>query len=237
MTIFTFPGYEPKKVFYGFIGKNSQEHTQQYIENKKALQHLFLGDGFKTYLLKQIHSNICITVTRRSMQMQEGDAMVTRSPKVLLCVKTADCVPIIFMEERRRVIGVAHAGWKGALNGIIPSTIDAMLALGANLENIKAIIGPAIQQDSYEVSEEFLKEFLKESTNNIVFFKSSVKTTHYQFDLPAYVMHKLKLHGINDILDMKKDTYANEKDFYSYRRSTHRCEKLDGHVLSVVGLK
>lgn len=237
MSIITLPEYTSTSAIYGFIGKKSQGHGDKYTEKLKNPQELLGLENAKLSMLKQVHSNKCIYVGKNPEQMVQADAHVTNEPRVVLAIQTADCVPIIFIDEKRKVIGAAHAGWRGALNGIIPSTIEAMQELGSSAGELVAIIGPAIQQDSYEVSEEFFNEFNRESRYNQIFFKDSVKLNHYLFNLPGYVKSKLKTSGLNNILDSMMDTYKDEENFHSYRRSTHRGEELNGRILSVVSLK
>lgn len=237
MSIITFPEYTSKKAVYGFIGKKSQEHGGKYTEKLKNPQELLGLEGAKLSLLKQVHGNKCVYISKDSEEAFEADAQITREPNVILAIQTADCVPIIFIDEKHKVIGAAHAGWRGALNGIIPNTIKAMYDLGSTVKELMAIVGPSIRQSSYEVGEEFFNNFQKESTTNQIFFQESIKPNRYLFDLPGYVKGKLKATGIQNVLDIMMDTYKDEENFHSYRRSMLRGEPLNGRILSVVCLR
>lgn len=187
----------------------------------------------KLMLLKQVHSNIAHYVTDDTQL--EGDATVTDVKGLALGIITADCGPILFEDSKAKVIGAAHAGWKGARYGIIESTVKLMKEKGAN--NISAALGPCIHQKSYEVSEEFLNNFLSESADNKKYFIPSKKNGHLMFDLPAYIRYKLKLAGINEIETIEQDTLTNPAQFCSYRRSTLAGEPSAGRQISAICLK
>ena len=165
------------------------------------------------------------------------DAMVTGVPGVTLGILTADCAPVLFADPRAGIVGAAHAGWRGAKDGVLKATLEAMTALGAKIERIAAAVGPCIQQDSYEVSDSFYDSFLDEDQANKEFFCSSNRPEHQQFDLPGYIVAALKRCSIGRIESLTLDTYTNEDLFYSYRRATHRQENQYGRLLSVIALE
>jgi len=134
------------------------------------------------------------------------------------------------------VIGAAHAGWRGAFNGIVESTLDQMTELGASKNRITAAVGPCIAQESYEVGGEFWDRFHAETTDNDRFFISANKDGHFMFDLPAYVAAKLSKAGINNVIRSDLDTCSDREQFFSYRRTVLRGEKQYGRCLSVIVL-
>jgi YfiH family protein len=164
----------------------------------------------------------------------EADALVTNTKGVALGVLTADCTPILFEDKKNGIIAAAHAGWKGARFGIIASTIRAMQNLGA--EEICAAIGPCIRQQSYEVGQEFVNDFLAENKLNEIFFIPSKNNSKSLFDLPHYVESKLRKCGVDNIDILAEDTLTQPKKFYSYRRTTLAGEAQYGRQISVICL-
>ena len=164
-----------------------------------------------------------------------ADAMVTNVPGVALSILTADCQPVLFADRENMVIGAAHAGWRGALDGVLENTIDAMVDLGAERENIIAVIGPTISQRAYEVGPEFLDEFLSTDGENDRFFARG-KGDRFLFDLPAYGLHRLRKAGIARAEWTRYCTYSDPDRFFSYRRATHNKEADYGRLISVIRL-
>jgi YfiH family protein len=153
-----------------------------------------------------------------------------------LGILTADCAPILLADPEAGVIGAAHAGWNGALAGVTDSVTAAMVRLGAIRERIRAAIGPCIGQIAYEVGPEFEARFRAADSENARFFTRAQRPEHWQFDLPAYVVHRLRLSGINQIEDLGVCTYSETEEFFSYRRTTHRKEPDYGRQLSAIVL-
>jgi YfiH family protein len=163
-----------------------------------------------------------------------ADAIVTRTEGLAIGATAADCGPVLFVDPGARVIGAAHAGWKGALTGILESTVDAMEKLGAERSGIVAAIGPLIRQYSYEVGGEFVERFIEADAENGRFFIPSARSGHSMFDLAGFIRMRLENSGVLVIDDTGIDTYSDER-FYSYRRSVHRKEPDYGrHVHSIV---
>ena len=163
-----------------------------------------------------------------------ADAIVTRTEGLSIGVTAADCGPILLVDPSARVIGAAHAGWKGALTGIVESTVEAMERLGAERAGIVAAIGPLIRQHSYEVGGEFVERFIEADAENAVFFMPSARKGHAMFDLAGFIRTRLENAGVLMIDDIGVDTYSDER-FYSYRRSVHRKEPDYGrHVHAIV---
>ena len=163
-----------------------------------------------------------------------ADAIVTRTEGLAIGASAADCGPILLVDPKARVIGAAHAGWKGALTGILESAIAAMEKLGGERGRIIAAIGPLIRQPSYEVGHEFVARFIEADADNARFFLPSAREGHAMFDLAGYIRQRLESAGILVIDDIGVDTYADE-NFFSYRRSVHRNEPDYGrHVHAIV---
>ena len=187
--------------------------------------------------LYQIHSPICVTVNEPwdDADRPEADAMVTDRPGLLLGILTADCAPVLLADQGAGVIGAVHAGWKGALGGVTDAAIAAMEALGASRIRIAAAIGPCIAQPSYEVDTGFTAQFIADDPDNARYFYTG-KPGHQQFDLEAYVAHRLATAGLGEVEPLGLDTLAAPDRFYSYRRATLRGEPAYGRQLSLIGL-
>lgn len=165
----------------------------------------------------------------------KGDAMVTATPGIALGILTADCQPVLFADAEAGVIGAAHAGWKGAIGGVLEATLDAMEGLGAHRDNITAIIGPSISQRAYEVGPEFLDMFLDADPENSRFFATG-QDDRVQFDLPSYGLHRLRSAGVGQAEWTRHCTYSDPERFYSYRRSVHESETDYGRLISAIVL-
>jgi YfiH family protein len=165
-----------------------------------------------------------------------ADAVVTNRPAIALGVGTADCGPVLMADAAAGVIAAAHAGWRGALGGILESTLAAMEQLGARREGIVAVLGPTISAAAYEVGPEFAPRFLDADAENARFFHASDRDGHALFDLPAYIVARLAAAGVGTIVDLGLCTYSDEARFYSFRRATHRGEDDYGRNLSAIAL-
>lgn len=186
----------------------------------------------------QTHSANVVTLDGALPQDQpkpEADAMVTATPGLGLGILTADCQPVLFVDPVGRVIAAAHAGWRGALSGILENTIDAMIALGADRSRIHAVIGPCISQTAYEVGEDFLERFLSEDTDFMRFFANGVGGK-YQFDLVGFGLTRLRDAGVSHASWIGHCTYGDPARFYSYRRSVHESQADYGRLISVIRL-
>ncbi|HEY7976631.1 MAG TPA: peptidoglycan editing factor PgeF [Rhizomicrobium sp.] len=165
-----------------------------------------------------------------------GDALVTATPGIALGILTADCAPVLFADAGARVIGAAHAGWRGAIGGVVRATLATMEELGADRANIAAAIGPCIAQSNYEVGAEFREQFLAENSTNAEYFIESDRGGHFRFDLESYVAERLQAAGVKNIAKLSADTYAREDNFFSFRRATHRSESNYGRQISAIVL-
>jgi polyphenol oxidase len=188
----------------------------------------------------QSHSTRVASVDRpwQGEQAPRVDAMVTRSPAIALGILTADCAPVLMADPKARVIGAVHAGWRGALDGVLEAAVEAMCREGAELGRLAASIGPCILQDSYEVGAEFRDRFLAASLQNDRFFRSSqARPSHFHFDLPRYIAARLAAAGIARIEQTGHDTCAARDEFFSYRRNVIKGHKEYGRNLSLIALE
>lgn len=184
----------------------------------------------------QVHSPDAIPVAGPFAGVRpRADALVTATPGVALAILTADCAPVLFADHEAGVIGAAHSGWQGALTGVLEATLDAMEGLGADREDITAVVGPTISQAAYEVGPEFVERFLDETPENGRFFAGGAGD-RAQFDLPGYCLHRLRAAGVDHAEWTRHCTYADADRFYSYRRSVHRKEADYGRLISAIRL-
>ncbi len=219
-------------------GLGSNDDPANVIENRRRMAEQ-MGVAPKHFLsVHQIHSPDAVVATGPwpGETRPRADAIVTRTEGIAIGITTADCGPILFADPAARVIGAAHAGWKGALTGVLESTIDAMEKLGADRSGMVAAIGPLIRQNSYEVGGEFVERFLDADANNASFFIPSVRSGHAMFDLAGFIRMRLENAGVLMIDDIGVDTYADER-FYSYRRSVHRKEPDYGRLVHAIALE
>ena len=164
------------------------------------------------------------------------DALATATPQLALGVTGADCGMILFADSRARVIGAAHAGWRGALAGIVEATVAAMERLGARRSDIVAALGPCIGKASYEVGPEFVAAFAAAGEDTARYFAASRNAGRSMFDLNAYIAERAARSGVGAFEDLRLDTYDDEERFFSYRRSTHRREGDYGRLISAIVL-
>ena len=186
----------------------------------------------------QIHSPDALVATGpwQTADRPKADAIVTQNEGLAISITTADCGPILFVDPKARVIGAAHAGWKGALTGVLEATIDAMEKLGADRNGMVAAIGPLIRQPSYEVGSEFVERFVNADAENALFFLPGERNGHSMFDLAGFIRMRLENAGILMIDDLGVDTYSDER-FFSYRRSVHRKEPDYGRHVHAIALE
>ena len=166
----------------------------------------------------------------------KADAIVTKVPGLAIGISTADCGPVLFADPHARVLGAAHAGWRGAFGGVIESTLAAMERLGADRARVVAAAGPMISQPNYEVGQELVDRFLAADPANARFFVPAARPGHVLFDLPGYVVSRLEAAGVGQIENLAVCTYGNPSQFYSYRRSTHRAEPDYGRHINAIAL-
>ena len=174
--------------------------------------------------------------TNNAMPLK-ADGLVTATRGIALGILTADCGPVLFADPIAKVIGAAHAGWRGALSGILENTVRKMCQCGASPSNIIAGLGPMIGPKSYEVGPEFLETFLDSSAKNLQFFSATGRSGYRLFDLPSYIQHRIELIGIKLISSLGQDTYQDKEQFFSYRRACHQNEPDYGRLLSAIALR
>jgi YfiH family protein len=188
--------------------------------------------------LNQVHSATAITVTKPwEGDRPTGDALVTAVAGLGVAALTADCGPVLLASKKDKVVAAAHAGWKGAIGGVLEAAIEEMKKCGARPGDIVAAIGPCIGPASYEVSADFNKPFMELDRDNARFFRKAERPGHLIFDLPGYIAHRLKAAGVAEIHDTRRDTLADAENYFSYRRSTLKKEPDYGRQISVISIK
>ena len=188
----------------------------------------------------QVHSPDVVTVTQAWDDSAEGrpvaDAVVTATPGIVLGIVTADCGPILFADRQAGVIGAAHAGWRGAVEGILENTIAAMEGLGATRANIAAVLGPTIAQASYEVDAPFRERFPADAERFFAPAPEREGAARWHFDLPGFIMARLADAGLSKIADTGRDTFSHVARYHSHRRSTQAGEANYGRQISMIAL-
>ncbi len=215
-------------------GPGSRDVQSHVAENRQSVLAAMGGEHLVT--LHQVHSATAVHVTAPWHQGPQADAMATNVPGLVLGILTADCAPVLLADPQARVIGAAHAGWKGAVGGVIDSVLEEMVALGADRSRVIAAIGPCISQHNYEVGPEFRASVEERGFDAADFFVRSDKADHWRFDLEAYVATRLTFAGVAHIERLAACTYANDEEFFSFRRTTHRGEPDYGRQLSAIML-
>jgi hypothetical protein len=233
---FTRRGGASSGVFAGLnCGPGSSDQSEIVTINRARVAQAMAVEPANLVTVHQVHSADVVTVEGPLAERPRADAMVTATPGVALGVLTADCQPVLFADSDAGVIGAAHAGWRGALDGVLEATVAAMEGLGAARGRITAVIGPSISQAAYEVGPEFLEDFMAEDPDYIRFFANG-ENGRYQFDLPAFGLHCLRRAGVGHAEWTRHCTYADAARFYSYRRATHEGEADYGRLISVIRL-
>ncbi len=218
------------------VGLGSDDDPAAIAENRRRAAEVVLPGG-RLVSVFQVHGTDAVTVADPwdDAARPHADALVTARPGLALGIVTADCAPVLLADVAAGVVGAAHAGWKGAVGGVTDATLAAMERLGARRERIAAAIGPCIARGSYEVDDAFALRFDAADPANERFFAPG-KPGHHQFDLEAYVAHRLAIAGVTRIAALGLDTYADESRFFSFRRATHRGEPTYGRQISIIGL-
>ncbi len=224
-------------------GPGSADDRANVIENRRRVCEA-LGGDVQLVTAGQIHETGVITVTKpwpigktpsedvRLIPL--GDAMVTKTPGIALGILTADCAPVLLADAAAGVIGAAHAGWRGAISGVLEAALAGMDALGASRSRVVAAIGPCISQKNYEVGPELRARFVAEDAAHARYFLPSNRAEHYRFDLESYVADRLARAGVSDVARLAACTYDRESDFFSFRRNTHLAEKEYGREISAI---
>jgi YfiH family protein len=218
------------------VGLGSGDDRRSIRENRRRAVAAVAPEG-KLVTLHQIHSPDAIHVTAPFADdaRPRADAMVTDRPGLVLGILTADCAPVLLADRSSGVVAAAHAGWKGALVGVVEATVAQMERLGADRARIAAAVGPCIARRSYEVDEAFLRRFSEADPEHERFFAPG-REGHHQFDLEGFVLSRLAAAGLTRIEALGEDTYSQPERFFSYRRATHKSEPDYGRQISLVAL-
>ncbi|MHA6264964.1 peptidoglycan editing factor PgeF [Arenibacterium sp. CAU 1754] len=233
---FTRRGGASSGVFKGLnCGAGSSDQSDMVTINRARVAQAMAVPPEALIGVHQAHTADVLRVDGPLDGKPRADAMVTATPGVALSILTADCQPVLFADHDAGVVGAAHAGWRGALDGILEATLEAMEELGARREDTIAVIGPSISQRAYEVGPEFFDEFMADDPQNAQFFAGGAED-RMQFDLPAFGLHRLRRAGIGHAEWTRHCTYSDADRFYSYRRSTHEKEADYGRLISAIRL-
>ena len=229
---FTRAGGVSSGVYAGLnCGRGSQDQSEAVAINRGRVAAHFGLQPDALVSVHQVHSPRVAVVDGPREAPERADAMVTRRSDLALGILTADCGPVLFADPEAGVIGAAHAGWKGALDGVLEATVAAMEALGARRDRVRAVLGPTIGRASYEVGPEFANRFAEAGTDNDRFFAPG-QGDRLMFDLPAYILARLGAAGVESAWT-GGDTYSDER-FFSYRRSVHRREADYGRMIAAI---
>ena len=216
-------------------GIGSSDDPAHVTENRRRMA-AHLGVDLEALLsVRQTHSRDVAVIERpwTLADRPSADAMVTKTPGMALAITTADCGPVLFADPHAGVVGAAHAGWRGALGGVLEATVTAMESLGAARERIVAVLGPTIGGAAYEVGPEFAGTFREADPSNDRFFARGAGD-RLTFDLPAYIVARLGACGLGEVEDLALCTYSDEERFFSFRRATHRREPDYGRLISAI---
>ena len=217
-------------------GLGSNDDPARVLTNRDLVtRHLDAAAG-QLVTVYQTHSALALIIDQPFPDgaIPKADAIVTRTPGIVVAALAADCAPVLFADPKAKVVAAAHAGWRGAVGGIVESTIAAMAELGAKRSDIHAAIGPCIQQEHYEVGAEFEAQFLLAAPGNAKFFSIPPAKTKAHFDLPGFITDRLTVAGIASVTHSPLCTYADPQSFFSYRRTTHRGEPDYGRQISAI---
>ena len=236
---FTRRGGASSGIFAGLnCGAGSSDQADTVRMNRARVEEAMQLDAGHLVTIHQTHSADIVRLDAPpdpAAARPKGDGMVTATPGLGLGILTADCQPVLFADTQAQVIGAAHAGWRGALDGVLENTLTAMETLGAARDRIRAVIGPCISQAAYEVGPEFLEDFLADDPTNTRFFANGADDK-YQFDLVGYGLNRLRATGIGDAQWIGQCTYQDPARYYSYRRSVHEGRADYGRLISVIRL-
>ena len=240
-----------KKINHGFFNRNngfskgiyrslncgpgSKDKKQNIKKNLKTVKKKIGKNSKKIFLLNQIHSNKFVYINKNfnfKKKRITADAIITDQKNIPIAVLTADCVPLLLYDNKKNVVATIHAGWKGALKGIIKKVINFMLKIGCKRNNITVAIGPCISQKNYEVKEDFKKKFMNKDKKNKSFFKKRKNLIY--FNLPNYVKYQLKSNKITNVDLLNIDTFDKKNNYFSARRSLKLKHDDYGRNISII---
>ncbi|KIN73680.1 peptidoglycan editing factor PgeF [Sulfitobacter guttiformis] len=233
---FTRRGGASSGVFAGLnCGQGSSDQAEIVAINRARVADAMGVSPTHLLGVHQIHSATALPVDAPFVDKPRADALVTSTPGLALSVLSADCQPVLFADAQAGVIGAAHAGWRGALDGVLHATVDAMEGLGAKRQNITAVIGPAISQRAYEVGPEFMESFMDENPEYARYFING-SGDRMLFDLPGFGLNRLRAAGVGHAEWTRHCTFSDAARFYSYRRTTHAKEADYGRLIAAITL-
>lgn len=233
---FTRRGGASSGIFAGLnCGGGSSDQSAIVAMNRARVARALDVPADRLVTVHQAHTARAVRLSAPATEPVTADAIVTATPGLAIAILTADCQPVLFADRKAGVIAAAHAGWRGALDGILEATLDEMEAAGARRQDVRAAIGPSISQKAYEVGQEFLERFIDDDPGNGRFFINGADGK-YLFDLPGYGLKRLRDAGIGAAEWTRHCTYADATRFYSYRRSLHRKEADYGRLISAIRL-
>jgi len=217
-------------------GTGSRDEAANVTENRARIAGILGAAPSNLLTAYQKHTNNAVVAEKpwAKNKIPEADAIVTAVPGLAIGVLTADCAPVLFCDPHARIVGAAHAGWRGALSGIVEATVDAMTGLGAKPERIRAVVGPTISQGAYEVGQDYMERIIAEEPDSTDFFMTDEGSGEPHFDLPGYVAERLARAGVGEIVDLGLCTYYDETRLFSYRRSQHHGEDDYGRQISAI---
>lgn len=219
-------------------GYGSDDSREQVSQNRALVANTMNVSAEMLVTAYQVHSPDALIIDAPfTGNAPKVDALVTNKPGLAIAILTADCGPLLFADEEAGVVAAAHAGWRGAVDGIIENTISRMIELGAKPDNITALLGPTISKPNYEVDDSFCHRFAQKHTDSARFFAEGTRVGHKQFDLPAFIMARLEACQIGSAINLDLCTYGKEDSFFSYRRATHRKEPDYGRQISAIALR
>jgi len=226
---------------YGSLncGFGSADDKAAVAENRARVAAALGGAAASVNTVHQVHGTQVVEATApwQPGAAPRADALVSRTPGLVIGVLTADCAPVLLADAEAGVVGAAHAGWRGALSGVVAETVAAMAGLGAAPERIRAAVGPCIAQPSYQVGAELRQAFLDADPTNVRWFLPDAEAGRFRFDLAGFVAGRLRASGVGEVQDLALDTYADADAFFSYRRATHLGEPDYGRAVAAIVLE
>ena len=216
-------------------GLGSNDKKENILKNLELVSEKIGCTKESLIILNQIHSNHVIHFNNKTSVKNKltGDSIVSEVRNIGISILTADCASVLFYEPNKKIIGCAHVGWKGALNGIIKNTVRKFNDLNSNNNDLIAVVGPCIKKDNYEVKIDFFERFTYQDKNNEIFFEK-INDEKYKFDLRSFINKELSNLNIKNIDNIEMDTFSESEFFYSYRRSSFKKEKDYGRCISVI---
>ncbi len=216
------------------VSLSKGDREDSVLKNHQKIASQIQCDPNRLIFMQQIHSNTVYEYDQHEVSTPTADATITQQHDMALCVQTADCVPLLLYDPKTSHIGAIHAGWKGALSGVIKNTVEVLKARGVNPKDVIVAMGPCIHQASYQVDQKFYDAHITTDPGTKPFFKH--QNEHWYYDLKGYCRHQISVLGIENCDDLNVDTYSNTKDFFSCRRALHNQEPSFGNQISLIML-